>query len=173
VLTRRFVLLGLALLVALLACSKPQPPTIVPKEARVAAISPAGLDLVVKVEATNPNNIALSAQSFTGKAKLDGKYELATVTISKPVSLPPHQPTMIDVPLTMPWQDVNALVAMSTAQKPIPYVVDGTVKVGGESLNVDIPYSVSGTITREQLTAAAMKSIPAIPGLTAPNAPHP
>lgn len=150
------------------ACSKPQPPTIVPKEARVAAISPAGIDLVLKVEATNPNSMTLSAQSFTGKAKLDGKWDLATVTISKPVVLPPREPTMIEVPLTMPWQDANALIAMSTAQKPVPYVVDGTVKVGGESLNVDIPYSVSGTISREQIAAAAMKSIPAIPALTIP-----
>lgn len=167
-LRRWFVLLGLTSLVVLLACSKPQPPTIVPKAARVAAISPVGIDLIVQVEATNPNRVTLSAQSFTGKAKLDGKYELATVTVSKPVVLPPHQPTMIDVPLTMPWQDANALIAMSTAQRPVPYVVDGTVKVGGESLNVDIPYSVSGTITREQIAAAAMKSIPAIPGLTVP-----
>lgn len=144
------------------ACSKPQPPTIVPKEARVAAISPAGIDLVLKVEATNPNSMTLSAQSFTGKAKLDGKWDLATVTISKPVVLPPREPTMIEVPLTMPWQDANALIAMSTAQKPVPYVVDGTVKVGGESLNIDIPYSVSGTISREQIAAAAMKSIPAL-----------
>ena len=162
-----------AAMVALSACSKPQPPTIVPKEARVAAISPAGLDLVVKVEATNPNNVALSAQAFTGKAKLDGKWELATVTISKPVSLPAHQPTVIDVPLTMPWQDVNALIAISAAQKPVPYVVEGTVKIGGDSLNVDVPSSISGTITREELAAAAMKSIPAIPGLPAPKAPHP
>lgn len=163
-----------AFVIGLAACSKPQPPTIVPKEARVAAISPAGLDLVVKVEATNPNSMTLTAQSFTGRAKLDGKWDLATVTISKPIVLPPHQPTMIEVPLTMPWQDVNALVAMSTAQKPVPYVVDGTVKVGGESLNVDLPYSVSGTISREQIAAAALKSIPAIPGLTIPApAPHP
>jgi hypothetical protein len=76
----------------------------------------------------------------------------------------------------MPWQDVNALLAMSAAQKPIPYVVDGTVAIGSESFNVNIPFSLSGTITREQIAAAAIKSIPPIPGLTipAPNAaPHP
>ena len=167
-LRRWFVLFALTLLVSAVACSKPQPPTIVPKAAKVTAISAAGLDLVVQVEATNPNGVTLSARSFTGKAKLDGKFDLATVTISKPVTLPPHQPTMIDVPLTMPWADANSLIVMSTSQKPVPYVVDGTVNVGGESLNVDIPYSVSGTITREQIAAAALRSIPAIPGLTAP-----
>jgi len=160
-----------ATVVGLSACSKPEPPTIVPKEARVAAVSPTGLDIVVKVEATNPNSMTLQAQSFTGKAKLDGKYDMGTVTIAKPVVLPSKQPTMIEVPMTMPWQDVNSLIAMSTLQRPIPYVVDGTVKIGGESLNVDVPFSMSGTITRDQIAAAAMKSIPAIPGLTIPNHP--
>ncbi len=160
--------LGIGLFVGLSACSKLEPPTIVPKSARVATVSPAGLDVVVQVEATNPNSVTLSAQSFTGKATVDGKYELATVTVTKPVVLPPKTPTLIEVPMTMPWQDLNAVVAMSTAQKAVPYVITGTVTVGGESLNVQVPYSMSGTITKEQLTAAAMRSIPAIPGLTVP-----
>lgn len=132
-----------------------------PKEARVAAVSPTGLDIVVKVEATNPNNVTLSAQSFTGKAKLDGKYDLATVTVAKPISIPPKTPTILEVPMTLPWSDGTALIALATAQKPVPYVVDGTVTIGGESLNVSVPYSLSGTISREQIIAAGAKSLPA------------
>lgn len=167
----RFLGLSVLALVSITACSKPEPPKIVPKEARVTAITPAGIEVALKVEATNPNSVTLQAQSFTGKAKLDGKWELASVTIVKPVVLPPHAPTMIDVPLTMPWQDTTALVAMATAQKPIPYVVEGTVTVGGESMNVEVPYAVSGTVTREQLAAAAKKAMPQIPGLPLPGAP--
>jgi LEA14-like dessication related protein len=166
--------LGLLLAMTTMACSKPEPPTIVPKEAKVTAVSPAGLDILVRVEATNPNSVTLSAQSFTGKAEVDGKYELATVVVNKAVSLPPKTPTMIDVPLNMPWADVNTLIAMSQAQRPIPYTVYGTVAVGGESINVNIPFSMSGTITRDQLVGAALKGIPSIPGLTLPNVPsHP
>jgi len=121
-----------------------------------------GIDIVVKVEATNPNSVTLSAQSFTGKAKLDGKYDLATVSVTKPIVLPPKTPTMLEVPMTMPWSDATALAALASAQKPVPYVIDGMVTVGGESLNVSIPYSLSGTIAREQIIAAAMKSIPGL-----------
>jgi LEA14-like dessication related protein len=167
VIARRLTALALAAALAA-ACKQPEPPRVTPKEARVAAVSPQGLEVVVKVEATNPNSISLSAQSFTGKAKLDGKWEMGTVTISKPVVLPPNVPTTIDVPMTMPWTDVKALATIIGAQRPVPYVVDGTIKIGGERLNVDVPFAVSGTISREELTAAALKSISAIPGLTAP-----
>ncbi|MBX3226725.1 MAG: LEA type 2 family protein [Labilithrix sp.] len=161
-----FLALGLALVVA---CKKPEPPHIVPKEARVAAVSPAGVDIVVKVEATNPNTVTLSARSFTGKAKLDGKYDLAMVTVERPIVLPPQQPTMLEVPMTLPWSDMNALATLATAQKPVPYVIDGSVTVGGESLNVTLPYSLSGTIAREQLIAAAMRGLPTlIPPVPAP-----
>ena len=53
----------------------------------------------------------------------------------------------------------------------MPYTVDGTATVGGERLNVDVPFKLSGTMTPEQLQGALMKSLqglPAIPGLTVP-----
>ena len=165
-LSRRPSPLGSAvtLVVALTAaCQKPDPPRITPKEVSVVAVGSSGLDLLLKVEATNPNRITLSAQSFTGKAKLDGKWDMGAVTVSKPVVLPPNVPTMIDVPMKLPWSDAVALASLATAQRPIPYVVDGSVKVGGERLNVDVPFTISGTITREQITSAALKSLPAFP----------
>lgn len=146
-------------------CQKPEPPQITPKEARVVAINPQGLELVLKVEAINPNRVTLSAQSFSGKAKLDGKWEMGAVTVTKPVVLPPNAPTVIDVPMTMPWRDMQSLAALAGTQRPVPYVVEGTVRIGGERINVDVPFSLSGTITREQVTNAALRSLPAIPGL--------
>lgn len=151
--------LALLPLVVLTACSKPEPPKIVPKEARVTAVGPAGLDLVLKVEATNPNSVSLSARSFTGRAKLDGQWEMGVVTIDKPVALPPHTPTMIEVPMKLPWTDLKALASLASAQRPVPYVVEGTVKIGGERINVEIPWSMTGTISREQIVGAALKGL--------------
>jgi LEA14-like dessication related protein len=164
------VLLATASLVVL-ACEKPAPPQLTPKEARVVAVSPAGLDVLVKVEALNPNTVTLSAQALTAKARLDNKWDMGQVTINKPVVLPPKVPTTIDVPLTLPWADMRALTSLAAAQKPVPYVVDGTVRIGGERLNVDVPFALSGTITREQIAAAALKGLPTIPGLPALKAP--
>jgi LEA14-like dessication related protein len=175
VLTRRSFLPALPLLLSLglatSACSKPEPPTLVPKEVKLTALGPTGANVLLRVEATNPNRVALSVRSVTGKAKLDDKWALGTVTIANPVVLPPHAPTMVDVPMTLPWSDLNALTALAAKTGPVPYVVDGTVSVGGEHLNVDLPFSISGTITREQILGAALKSLPVIPGLTAPPSP--
>lgn len=152
-------------LVSVSACQKPAPPHVTPKEARVVAVSPQGLDIMLKVEATNPNSVTLSAQAISAKAKLDNRWDMGTVTIAKPVVLPPNTPTMIDVPMTLPWNDANALVALAASQKPVPYSVEGSARIGGERLNVDVPFALSGTISREQIASAAMKSFPAIPGL--------
>lgn len=147
------------------ACSKPEPPRITPKEARVTAVGPAGLDVVVSVEAVNPNRVTLTARSVTGKAKLDGRWDLGAVTMEKPVVLPPGTPTTIDVPMTMPWKDVGSLGVLAASPRPVPFVFDGTVSIGGERLNLELPFSVSGTVTREQLASAALRSLPGLPGL--------
>lgn len=154
------------------ACSKPEPPTLVPKEVRVTAVGVTGVDVLLKLEATNPNRITLSAEAFTGKARLDGKWELGSVTITKPVVLPPKAATTIDVPMALPWADVKTLAALASATGPVPFTIDGTVTVGGEHLAVNLPYSVSGTITREQVIGAALNALPTIPGLTAPPPPR-
>ena len=169
--SRRFLFAGLfATALATSACSKPEPPTLVPKEVKVTAVSTAGLSVLVKTEATNPNRITLSVQSVTGKAKLDGKWDLGTVTIAKPAVLPPNVPTMVDVPLTMPWKDVSVLGMLASSPGPVPYDIEGTVTIGGEKLNVDLPFRLSGTITREEIANAALRSLPVIPGLTIPTA---
>lgn len=154
--------------VVAMGCSKPEPPTLVPKEAKVTAIGPAGASLLVRMEATNPNRITLSVRSVTGKAKLAGKWDLGTVTVEKPVDLPPNVPTMVDVPMTLPWTDLKTLGALASTTGPVPYVIEGTVSIGGERLNVNLPFTLSGTITREQVINASLKSLPTIPFLTAP-----
>lgn len=172
VLSRRYLFAGLTAALLMSACSKPEPPTLVPKEARVTAVGATGVDILLQIEATNPNRVTLSAQSFTGKARLDGKWDLGSVTVTKPVVLPPNVATTIDVPMSLPWADVKTLAALASATGPVPYTIDGTVTVGGERIAVNLPYSISGTITREQVAGAALKALPVIPGLTAPLQPR-
>ncbi len=130
---------------------------------QVTALGPAGASLLVRVEATNPNRVTLSARSVTAKVKLDGKWDLGTVTIPTPVVLPPNAPTMVDVPMTLPWSDLRAVGALAATPAPVPYVLEGTFAIGGEKLNVDLPFTMSGTLTREQVIGAALKSLPGLP----------
>ncbi|MBL8610095.1 MAG: LEA type 2 family protein [Myxococcales bacterium] len=147
-------------------CARPDPPTITPKEAKITAIDPSGIDVVLAVDAENPNRVALTARSVTASVKLDGRYALAPVTVTKPITLPAAKKTSFDVKLHVPWQDVQTLVSLGLANRAIPYTVTGTVTVGGERLNVDVPYTINGTITREQLIGTGLRSLPKIPGLT-------
>ena len=160
--------LAIVALVLVSACKKPEPPHITPKEEKVTMVGPAGVTMEVKVEAMNPNSYALTAQSITAHAKLDGKYDLGTVTVPQAIALPPEKPTEITASMTMPWADVQTLAGLMGTQRPVPYSVEGTAKIGGEKLNVDVPFAVTGTITRDQIIGAAARGLPAIPGLALP-----
>lgn len=162
---RRAALSVLVALLATVACSKPLPPQLTPKEAKVTAIDPTGLDMRVKMEAFNPNGFALEVQSVVAHVIIDGTHDLGTVTASQPISLPASARTLIDVPLNVKWKGAVNLVTLASSKKPIPYAVDGTATVGGASLNVDVPFKLQGVITPEQLQQAGLKSLQAIPAL--------
>ena len=65
----------------------------------------------------------------------------------------------------MKWKGLGGLASLAQAKKPVPYTVEGTATVGGESLNVDVPFKLEGKITPEQVQQALVKSLKGIPGL--------
>jgi LEA14-like dessication related protein len=163
---RRHLFAAVALvLVACSACSKPEPPRLTPLSAKVTAISTQGIDVDVKLQAENPNDSAISAQSLTATITLDGRYVLGTVTVPHQIKLPAHQKTVLDVPVSSRWKDLSGLTQLAMAGKDVPYKIEGTVDVGGDLVRVSVPFSVGGTVTREQLAQAALSSLPKIPGL--------
>jgi len=151
--------------VAAASCSKPEPPVLTPKEATVTRLDLAGADLRVTMEAFNPNRVALSAQRVVGRVVLDGKHDLGTVTIDRPTTLPAGARTLIDVPLAVKWSNAATFASLASARRAMPYTIDGTVTVGGERLNIDVPFSLRGVITQEQIVQATMSSLQNIPGL--------
>lgn len=149
----------------LVACAKPDPPKITPLSAKITAITPLSIDVDLKIEAENPNASALSARSVTATITLDERYVVGTVTVPHPISLPAHQKTILDVPVSTRWKDLSGLATLAAAGKDIPYKVDGTVELGGDTLHLDVPFHMGGTITRQQLLQATLSSLPKIPGL--------
>jgi LEA14-like dessication related protein len=147
------------------ACSKPEPPVITPKEASVTAITGTGVDLRASLEAYNPNRIALDARTVTAKMVLDGKYDLGTVTIPHAIALPAGARVTLDVPVSIKWNDFAPLLTLAASNHDVPYEITGTVNVGGEKINFDLPFSVKGTMTHAQIVQATMRSIPQIPGM--------
>lgn len=164
---RRLVVL-LFFVLLLVGCKKPLPPQITVKSGQITRIDPQGFDVLLHITATNPNSYALSVRGISAEVIVDGRLDLGKVTIDKPVSLPPGQAVPIDVPIASQWKDLPAIATLAASNRAIPYTVKGTVTVGGESLNVDVPYAFDGTITHEQILKAAIGSIPKIPGLKLP-----
>ncbi len=60
----------------------------------------------------------------------------------------------------MKWKDLASIAALAAQSRGVPYQVSGTVAIGGETLNVDLPFRLAGTITHEQLVTAIGNSLP-------------
>lgn len=157
-----------AVALVLVACAKPVPPRLTPLSARVTSISTLGIDVELKLAAENPNSLDFKARSVTATITLDGRYVLGAVTVPQKVTLPAHQTTTIDVPVSSRWQDLAGIVNLASSGKDVPYKVEGTMELGGDTISVNVPFEVQGTVTRAQLTQALLRSIPTMPGLVAP-----
>ena len=161
---------AIALLLA--GCTKPAPPELTVKQVKVSRIDLTGVEIAVDVDAFNPNHVELSARRVTGQVLIDGRYDLGTVTVERPVILPAQAKTSISAPLSLSWQSVTTLGAIATSNRPVPFAVSGTVNIGGERLNIDVPFTAQGVLTPQEIAQAAARSLPAglpkIPGLTAP-----
>ena len=83
--------------------------------------------------------------------------------ISQPFRLPAGQVTRLSVPTTLALRDVPVVLGLAASNRDLTYDVNGTLNVGGDSLNVNLPFHLSGVLTHEQLLQATMNSLPRLP----------
>jgi LEA14-like dessication related protein len=149
-----------------LACSKPQPPTVNPERVTVTGADAQSVQLDVTLTATNPNSVDLTVQDVTAHVVLGGKVDLGATTVAKEYTLPAGKPTTIDALVSVPWGDVSAIAQLASSAPTVPFTVDGTVELGGSLLHVTVPYHLTGSIAQKQLVAASLKAL--VPGLALP-----
>ncbi len=164
-----------ALTLTLGACARPDPPKLTPISAALTGISATSMDVDLELDAYNPNRIDLSARNVTAKLTLDGKIDVGTMNVATPIKLPAGKTTRIHVPLSAKWRELASVALLAAQKRSVPYDIDGTVEMGGDTFHVEVPFHVKGTLTHEQIVKAAVSSLPripglpAIPGLTAPH----
>jgi LEA14-like dessication related protein len=164
--SRRPILLAAALAhVALAACTKPEPPTVRPVSGRVTGINTTGLEVEAKLEAQNPNDFDIQVKSFTSAVTLDHRINIGSVSSPHAVTLPAKQKKIVDLPITVKWNDLAALAPLALSNRDVPWEAEGTVKISAESLEVSLPFKVDGVVTHQQLVTAVSKSLPALPAL--------
>ncbi len=155
----------LAAVMAIASCTKPELPTVKPVSGRLVGVSTSGIDVEAKLEAYNPNDFDIEVRSYSATVTLDHKINVGTVSSQQKVTLPAKQKKTFDVPVGIKWNDAQQLVPLALSTRDIPWDADGKVKIGGDSIDVELPFKVSGVVTHQQVQQAVNRSIPKIPGL--------
>lgn len=158
----RVVRVRLAFLAAVLlvACSRPQPPAIIPEKVTITSIGSGGIGVLLELGLQNPNSIDLAGRSVTAKVVLDGQHDLGSITVPNGIKLPAGKQTDLSLPLSLPWKDLTALLTLAAASRDIPYDIDGTITVGSDTFHADLPFHLKGVLTHAQLVQATVNSIP-------------
>jgi LEA14-like dessication related protein len=165
---RLFLLLSTVLLSMfplLVGCSKPKAPTLTPESTEITSVTPTGIGVRVTLSAHNPNDFALNTRNVKGTITLGNKVTLGPMEKPHGVGLPANKATSVSVEFQATWEQAAQLAQLATSGPTVPYVVEGTITVGGKSLNVDLPFTIKGEVSQTQLIAAGLKGLPSIPGL--------
>lgn len=159
------MLLGCAL--ALTSCSKPEPPKVTPRAARVIRVDANGLRLALELDVYNPNGFPLTARTVSGTLEVGKGTELGSARSEPKGSIAAKSSSVVTSQLDVGWTNVAALAPYALTTQPVPYTFRGVATIGGEKLNVDVPFAVKGELTREQIVQIGLR------GLTPPSLPLP
>jgi len=148
---------GLWLLSLTGACSKPKPPELTPRAVQVSALRPDGVELALQLNAKNPNSFPIVCNAVTGSFELQDGTVLGTGNSASAFTIPAGGDANIAAALQIKWQSLSALSPYALSGKALPYRLRGSAQIGGEHLNVDVPYSIEGQLTQQQVMAAGLR----------------
>ncbi len=143
------------------ACAKPKPPTITPKSAQVLAVGATGLTLAVAFDVANPNRFPLIVNAVDGRFSLGAGagVELGKAHAEPASSIPAQGTSTVTSQIAVAWTSLSALTPFLLSPAAVPYRFDGNAALGGESLNVSLPFALTGELTRAQLINAGLAGL--------------
>lgn len=159
---RRLMLFALAALAA--GCARPVPPRITPRSADVTGADSRGLGLRVHCTVRNTNAFDVTVQHISVRLTLAAR-DLGVTELASALRLPTNVDVPLDIEVRAPWGDLPGIIAVSVLNENVPYRLDGTARVGGERLHVDVPFTLESTLPRRVLLGAASNSTPGLPPL--------
>jgi LEA14-like dessication related protein len=159
------------LLVATLAaagCSRPKPVQVTPRSVELTAVGPQGIELGLVLDVHNPNGFALTASDVKGKVELSDGVTLGSGVAPETITVPAEQTTAASAKLGVSWTNITALAPFVLSAQPVPYRIVGSARIGGERLNLELPFTITGQLTREQVAQIGLRGaggiIPTLPG---------
>lgn len=114
--------------------------------------------------ARNENRVDLTVRSIDVQVTLAGR-DLGRSAINNPVRLPSGRDVPIDGDVRVPIADLPGILLATMMNENVPYRLDGRARVGGESIQLDVPFRMESTMPRRVLLGAAPNSIPGLPPL--------
>jgi len=143
------------------ACSKPKPPTITPKSAQVLSVSGIGVNLAVTFDVANPNRFPLVVHAVDGRFLLGAGagVELGKAHAEPSSSIPAQGTSTVTSQIAIGWTNLAALAPFVLSPAAVPYRFDGNATFGGESLNVSLPFTLTGQLTRAELLSAGLSGL--------------
>jgi LEA14-like dessication related protein len=153
---------ALALLIlafAVTACSRPVPPTVTPREVRVTRVDPTRLVLSVVLDVNNPNSFSIVAQAVDGALGLENGTVLGHARVPLQTSIPAKSTSQVTSELSVPWANLPALAPFALSGVDVRFRFRGTATIGGENLNVGVPFELAGVLNRAQVLELGMRGL--------------
>ncbi len=159
--TRRWLLVAFAALTLAPACAKPKPPTITPKSARVLSVAGTGVTLSVSFDVANPNRFPLIVRAVDGRFSLGAGagVELGKAHAEPASNIPAEGTSTVTSQIAVGWTNFAALTPFVLSPAAVPYRFDGNATLGGESLNLTLPFTLTGELTSAQLINAGLSGL--------------
>lgn len=144
-------------LLALMAGCAPKTPTLVPQVARVLWVGPSGLRLAIEVDVHNPNSFPIVANAIEGVVELGSGATLGRGLAYPQGTIPAEGASRITTQVDIQWQNLAAFAPFMMSAGPVPYVFKGQALIGGDDINIAIPFQVNGQLTRAEIIAAGIR----------------
>ena len=160
----RSLLVACVALACCVTCAKPKPPTITPRAVQLSSVGPNGVQLSVTLDVANPNRFPLIARSVDGRFFLGASgaagrgVEFGKAHAEPASSIPAEGTGTVTSDLAVSWNDLSAL-APFLLSATVPYRFEGNATLGGESLNISLPFTLNGELTRAQLLSAGLSGL--------------
>ncbi|HYP91036.1 MAG TPA: LEA type 2 family protein [Polyangiaceae bacterium] len=143
--------------ILLAGCEKPKPPELTPRSAQVSAIRPESVELALVIDAHNPNAFPIVANRVSATFELQDGTELGKGESSEAFSIPAQGDAALTAKLDIRWNSLSLLAPYALAAKPLPYRLHGTARLGSEKLNMDVPFTIDGQLTPDQVIQAGLR----------------
>lgn len=152
---RALILLVSSALSFAAACAKPKPLTVTPKSAEVQSLSARGIELAVTFDVTNPNRFPLIVHAVDGHFSVGpgAGTELGTAHAEPSATIAAQATSTVSSTVAVAWTNLPALAPFALSPAAVPYTFTGSASVGGSELNVALPFTLRGELTRAQLLA--------------------